>query len=145
MIAKCSTTSVVTVSSAGDAPCHVGFGYMRCPYNGLCIPSDFRCDATIDCVDGSDEANCCELQAMLYIKYSLVAKIKYLSEQIQLISYDNFRTDVSTNLLTKLPLMWLEANRLTNLRIIAICHLVYCMTQGVSIIHTVLLTPYNNN
>ena len=29
-----------------------------CCRNGLCIPSENRCDSSIDCVDNSDEQNC---------------------------------------------------------------------------------------
>lgn len=52
---------MVAISAAGNTACRVGFGYTRCPYNGACILSDEVCDATIDCIDGSDEVNCCEL------------------------------------------------------------------------------------
>lgn len=38
----------------------MGFGYARCPYNGACIHTDDMCDTVNDCVDGSDEANCCK-------------------------------------------------------------------------------------
>ena len=51
---------MVAISATGDTHCHVGLDNMRCPYNGLCIDTDSRCDQVNDCVNGSDELNCCE-------------------------------------------------------------------------------------
>ena len=62
----------------GNTKCRIGFGYTRCPYNGACIPSDEICDGMNNCINGSDEANCCELCCT--IRYSLGANTKYLSQ-----------------------------------------------------------------
>ena len=39
-----------------------GQGQISCD-NDRCFPEDYRCDGDVDCLDGSDEANCCKSYA----------------------------------------------------------------------------------
>ena len=35
-------------------------GNMKCEDNGICVYSNMICNGVSDCVDGSDETNCCK-------------------------------------------------------------------------------------
>lgn len=42
-----------------------------------CIPPHYRCDMTVDCVDGTDESDCSKLKFSLYIFVHIVSLLFY--------------------------------------------------------------------